>query len=589
MSQPSAPAFSTGSGDEPGRVLPGRLKLDELLADVLERVQELQGQRQRLRVLLDDVVGIGAGLSLNETLHRITEAARELVDARYAALGVLAAGGGLQEFITSGLDQESADRIGHLPEGDGILGLLIDEPKALRLADLHQHPAASGFPPAHPPMGSFLGVPISIRGQVFGNLYLTEKMGAPEFDDDDEQLLSALAGAAGVAIDNARLYELAGLRQRWLRAGSEVTHRILALADEPGGSDTAGAQSVAEAAHRVANDDLVTIWMLVDRPTDGSPGSLLCRAACGDGGEILPGIALPAGSSLTHQVIADGRPRLVTDLDGEDSAWRPPSQVPAMGSALILPLVAQAGALGALVLARTPRRPPHAAEEIEMAQGFASQAALGLALARSHEERRRLAVFADRDRIARDLHDQVIQQIFASGLALQGLSLSLPSDSAAKVEHVVQNLDDTIGDLRRAIFSLRVPANDRPSLRSRVMEAVNQVATATVATPQVRLEGSLDSAVPAELADHAVAVVREGLSNAVRHADATMLAVSVALRDGTLTVTVDDDGRGLPDVPGRQSGLRNLRSRAEAHGGAMLAGPGPNGRGTRLRWEVPVR
>src|SRR4051794_2660134 len=214
---PGQPGPESTSGSDPGRVLPGRLKLDELLADVLERVQDLQGQRQRLRLLLDDVVGIASGLSLAETLRRIVDAAKELVDARYAALGVLDENGeGLQEFVTSGMDDETIAGIGHLPEGHGILGLLIEQPKAIRLADLNVHPAASGFPPGHPPMRSFLGVPITVRGRVFGNLYLTEKIGEPEFDEDDEQLLTALAGAAGIAIDNARLYELADMRQRWL-------------------------------------------------------------------------------------------------------------------------------------------------------------------------------------------------------------------------------------------------------------------------------------------------------------------------------------------------------------------------------------
>ena len=197
-------------------------------------------------------------------------------------------------------------------------------------------------------------------------------------------------------------------------------------------------------------------------------------------------------------------------------------------------------------------------------------------------------MFADRDRIARDLHDQVIQQLFASGLALQGLSLSLPSEAAERVDQIVQNLDHTIGDLRRAIFSLHVHETERTSLRSQIMEAVDQAAGGAATAPQLRLEGPLDSAVPDSLAEHVVAVVREALSNAIRHAEAASLSVSVALLDQRLTVTVEDDGRGLPPVLERQSGLHNLRTRAEAHGGTLEVGPGSARRGTRLCWTIPV-
>lgn len=589
MPRQTGPAPSSRPDADPGRVLPGRLKLDELLADVLDRVQELQGQRQRLRVLLDDVVGIASGLSLNETLRRIVDAARELVDCRYAALGVLAEGGtGLQEFITTGIDEATIETIGHYPEGHGILGLLIEQPKPLRLSDLTLHPAATGFPSGHPPMRSFLGTPILVRGRVFGNLYLTEKVGQPEFDEDDEQLLTALAGAAGIAIENARMYELAGLRQRWLRTRGEVSNEILRSADDPAGVDVNGPALIAQFAQQVTDDDLVSVWMLVPSPEGGQTGTLLCRAAVGPGSEIMSGTVLPPGHSIAQEVVAEGTPRLVPDLSVVEAARRMPDGVPAMRNAVYLPLIAESGPLGVLVLARAAGRPAHAPEELDMAMSFASQCALAMALASSQQDRRRLAVFADRDRIARDLHDQVIQQLFASGLALQGISLSLPAEAANRVDDVVQSLDRTIGDLRRAIFALRVPETEYSSLRSRIMEAVDQVAAGASVTPQVRLEGPLDSAVPADLAEHAVAVVREALSNAVRHAEAASITVTVTFHEQELTVMVEDDGGGLPDVLERESGLLNLRSRAEAHGGTVRIGPGTDGRGTRLCWEVPV-
>jgi signal transduction histidine kinase len=287
-------------------------------------------------------------------------------------------------------------------------------------------------------------------------------------------------------------------------------------------------------------------------------------------------------------VIAADKPRLVRDIDAESASWRPPQGLPPLGSALFLPLTAESGPLGALILARSPRRPGHAPEEIDMARGFADQAALALALVASQQERRRLAVFADRDRIGRDLHDQVIQQLFASGLTLQGLTSTLPEESAAKVGQVVQNLDDTIGDLRRAIFALRVPSDGEHNLRTRLVEVVEQTVAGGLLDPHLRLDGPLDDSVSAELADHVVAVVREALSNAIRHAEATSVEVTVSLRRGVLTAEVADDGRGLPPVRPWESGLKNLRSRAVAHGGTFRAEPGPDGRGTTVLWQVPT-
>ena len=571
------------TGAEQASLLPGKLRLDELLADLLDRVQELQGQRHRLRVLLDEVVGISSGLGLEETLRRIVEAARDLVEARYAAVGVLAEEGGLSEFIAAGFDDETIAAVGHFPEGHGILGLLIDQPKPLRLDDLSLHPAASGFPPGHPPMRSFLGVPITVRGRVFGNLYLTEKTTQPAFNEDDEQYVLALAGAAGIAIENARLYEQAELRQRWLTAGATVSHELLATADDPSLS------VITQAMVDVADDDLVALWMLTDgHGPHTAEGSLLCRAAAGPGSEALIGLVAGPGTLIAHQVMTTGQPCLIPNLDDNEVAWKPPSGLPVLRSAMFLPLIAESGPLGVLVLARGPQRPVHGSDEVDMAQGFATQVALALSLAARQQDRRQLAVFADRDRIARDLHDQVIQQLFASGLSLQGLAMTLPGEAAAKVDQVVQSLDDTIGDLRRAIFSLRAPDVGDRGLRARLVEVVSQSSAAGLGEPRLRFDGALDSGVPQSVADDAVAVVREAVTNAARHAGATAVDVRVSLLNANLTVTVTDNGVGLPPVLDRQSGLRNLRTRAESHHGSLSLEVGPNGRGTTVRWEVPI-
>jgi signal transduction histidine kinase len=553
-----------GGSPEPTRLLPGRLRLDELLADLVERVQELQGQRQRLRVLLDDVVAIASGLSLEETLRRLVEAARELVDARYAALGIVAELGGLRALVTSGSDPETETAIGHLPEGHGIL-----------------RDMASASPAGHPPTRSFLGVPISVREKVFGNLYLTAKTARPGFSEDDEQLVLALAGAAGIAIENARLYEQAELRQRWLRAGVEVSHRLLASADDPDLS------IIASTALDVAGDDLVALWMPVGGPShSAADAGLVCRAAAGVRTEKLPGTVAAPGASLSHEVMRQSRPRVVADVGAHGSAWHL-AAAPPVQSALMLPLIAESGPLGVLVLARSRSRPPPSSDEVDMAQGFSNQVALALALVSRQEDRRKLAVFADRDRIARDLHDHVIQQLFASGLSLQGLAMTLDPEAASKIDQVAQSLDDTIGDLRRAIFSLRLPEVSDRGLRARLVAVVGQATAAGLSEPRLRLDGPMDAAVPQKVADDAIAVVREALSNATRHANATHVDVKVSFREGALSVSVTDNGVGLPATLTRRSGLRNLRSRAEARHGSFDI-DSPAGGGTALLWQVPV-
>lgn len=368
----------------------------------------------RLRDLLDAVLGISADLSLPRVLRRIVEAAVRVIGARYGALGVLSEQHrGLSQFVHVGISDAEADLIGPLPEGRGILGLLIVEPQPLRLDDLGRHPDSFGFPANHPPMKSFLGVPIRIRDQVFGNLYLTEKLAADRFSAEDEELAIALAGAAGIAIENARL----------------------------------------------------------------------------------------------------------------------------------------------------------------------------------HERVRDLTLIEDRERIAADLHDTVIQRLFATGLSLQGTIPAIDSpEAASRVEAAVEDLDETIRQIRSAIFALEAPRPAGRTLRGQILELASEAAASLGFEPHLHLDGPIDSLVSDEIANHLLSTLREALSNVVRHAGATRVDVHVEVKGGHVGMEVRDDGVGLPVTlrpAGR--GLTNMGHRAESLGGSMSISVGPGGSGTVLAWRVPLR
>lgn len=367
-----------------------RVHLDELLQEMRNRVGDIVTSRERLRALLDAVVGIGTDLDLNSTLQRIVESACALADARYGALGVLAPDGtSLSDFVTHGVDPAAHARIGDLPHGRGVLGLLITEPKPVRLPDITEHPRSFGFPPHHPPMHSFLGVPVRTRDQIFGNLYLAEKRSAEQFTEDDEELVVALAAAAGAAIDNARLYELAQRRQRWLSAAAEITNVLLGTVRR-----TEALRLIARRAREVADAELVLVLLF-------EPDSDRYRIEVVEGGD----------AGLTGQVLPsfDDSYRLVENLP-DAAEW--PGPLPA-GPALVAPL--KSSPQGVLIVSG-----PASPDDAALLSTFAGQAALALERARAQEERELLAVLEDRERIARDLHDVVIQRLFATGMQLQG-------------------------------------------------------------------------------------------------------------------------------------------------------------------------
>jgi GAF domain-containing protein len=382
--------------------------LDELLKEVQDRLTEIVKTRDRLQGLLDAVIAVGAGLELDSTLQRIVQVAVELVDAHYGALGVLGQHGGLSAFVYVGISLEQWAQIGHLPEGRGLLGLLVKDPQVIRLPDLGQHPASAGFPPNHPPMRSFLGAPVRVRNEVFGNLYLTEKQGAAEFTTEDEVVLQALAAAAGVAVDNARLFEQTRMRQRWLEASSEVRAELLA-----GASSEDALRLVAQRALELSAADDVLVLLADDDKCD----PLTAHAAAGERNRLLIGSVITATG--LNEVFRSGASTLVPDLGSvldEDLG----EQADTFGPALAVPLRSAAGISGVLLAIRDKGATAFEPEQVPVLASSADQAALALEATQTQQAQRALDLLADRDRIARDLHDHVIQRLYTCGMSLQG-------------------------------------------------------------------------------------------------------------------------------------------------------------------------
>jgi signal transduction histidine kinase len=566
--------------------IPGlhRLRLDILLQELVDRAQAMIGVEQKLHRLLDAVVAVATELSLPDTLRRITELAAELADAKYAALGVIGPDSNLTEFITVGIDPHARALIGDLPRGRGILGLLIKHPETLRLADLRLHPASFGFPANHPPMGTFLGVPLRVRNEIFGNLYLTEKRGGGEFTSQDEDLVVALAAAAGIAVENARLYDETRRRERWLSASTEVTGLLLRGAES---ADTL--QLVVDKAGEIAEADAAFLML---RDDASRPDRLTVRATRGEGTEVFVGHSYTVGNTSTDDVFEDVGPR---PFEAGNAPFEPvsPSSPAAHfeGPGVLVPLSAGNRVLGVLSVVRQVGAPRFADADVRMVHTFAGHAALVVEFSRAAADRQRLAVFEDRDRIARDLHDLIIQRLFATGLGLQALmSRAQPPEIAQKISGYVDDLDDTIHDVRKTIFSLQEP-EERPSgLRGEILRTVTAASAALTFEPQLTMRGPLDSVVPPAVRPDFIAVLGEGLTNVVRHARAKHVDVQVVLDTvaRTLVLVIDDDGVGLDPTHVLGNGTVNMAARARRLGGTFDLQARPDVGGTRLSWSVPL-
>ncbi|WP_169580608.1 MULTISPECIES: GAF domain-containing protein [Microbacterium] len=551
-----------------------RLELDEALMALLSQAEKVRHTQGRLRALLAATQSVVEAIDLSSLLRRIVEAAIALVDAEYGALGVIAPDGTLlEEFIYVGLDDATAARIGHLPEGHGLLGALISDPQPIRLAEMEADPRAAGFPAHHPSMTSFLGVPIRVRNEVFGNLYLTNHRDG-EFSDADEQLISALASTAGFAIDNARLLDHALTRERWMRSGAELSAALLS-------SPTDGSfDLIVSRLFELPGSDKVSVVL-----TDDEPGRLRVAAARGADEATLRGQVVAAESVCAGSALAEGRTRVLPRQTLQEQDVLRIADGSELGPALVVPLRARARLWGAVCIAREPSGRRFTQAEIDSAADYVSRAAIALELAAAREEAQRAMLADDRSRIARDLHDHVIQQLFGTGLTLQAVAGSLPpGPDAQRVNDSIDQLDDAISQIRTVVFALS--RRDETTIRHQIIDVVAGLSGSMARPAGIRFTGPVDHLIVGDLAADVVGVSRELLSNAVRHAHADGISLELSVEDGCAVVVVVDDGIGIGDIA-RRSGLDNLDQKARGRGGSFNLESADGG--TIATWRVPLR
>lgn len=546
-----------------------------LVGSIQAQLDELLGARDQMERLLRVIVGLASDLDLDATLHRIVTAAMELTGAGYGALGVLGADGTLVSFLHSGIDDATVARIGHLPVGKGVLGVLLDEPQPLRLDDLTAHPAAVGFPEHHPPMRALLGVPITIRQTMFGSLYLTELMARKAFSESDEVVARALASAAAVAIDNARLFDRARAAARWVEASRAVTAALT-------GADPQPLQLIAEHACELsgAEQAIVLVPTVADLPPD-EVDTLVVSAAVGLWADEVMGEEVPIEGSTTGGVFRSGVPLITESFRHPIQAFTDVGQRPA----IVMPLRAQQSVLGVLAVARNESRAPFDANQLELMSDFAHHAAVALTLNIGRERARELTIIADRERIAHDLHDHVIQRLFAVGMHLQGsITRSRSPEITKRLNQDVDDLQTTIEEIRSTIFALHSRGAES-GFRQQVQKTIAELTDDRDIQTTVHISGPMD-AVSGDLAEQALPVIIEAVSNAVRHSDAQHLTVKVDVADD-LCIDVTDDGCGIDPTNARHSGLANMVRRAERVSGSCDISIPPGG-GTHIQWNAPL-
>lgn len=533
--------------------------------------------------LLEAVISLGSDLDLASVLHRIVEVGVELADATYGALGVLdEQRAGLVEFITVGIDDDTRRRIGPPPKGLGLLGAVITDARPLRVANVSEYPRRNGFPPHHPAMTSFLGVPIRIRGKLYGNLYLTDKKDGMGFTDVDEELMVGLASAAGVVIENARIVGELTRREAAISAIQEVAQAVLAGA-EPGET----LRFVAERARVLANADVATFAL----PTpDG--GSLVLEVSDGELGRGLEGARYPRAGTVSGEVLFTGQTAVIADLSKDPRREQPQVKLGNVGPAIFVAMAAEGKPFGSLFVGRDLGASAFSEPDVDMVRSFAAQAGVVLETARHRQRLNRMSLLEQQERIARDLHDTVIQQIFAVGMSLDGTAQLVEDDLVRdRMTTAVDDLDAVMRRIRAVIFDVQSNAGgSSDGLRRDVVGVAHEVSRVLGFEPTVVFEGAIDALVDGPTATSALATLREALSNVARHARASRVDVEMSIHDHQLRVAITDNGVGFAaDAnPSNGNGLTNMRARAEQAGGRCDVKLGPGGRGTVVEWVVPL-
>jgi signal transduction histidine kinase len=565
------------AGDERSSAFAG-LGQRGLVGRMHEQLDELLAARDQMERLLHVFVEIGSGLDLSATLHRIIVAARELTSAPYGALAVRDPEGNLLSFVHEGMDADTVRRIGHLPVGKGLLSLSLMDAPALRLDDLTAHPAAVGFPEHHPPMRGFLAVPITIRGTAFGNLYLTHVDPRRVFSESDEVAARALAFAAAVAIDNAQLFERQRTSAKWMEASREITTALLSRA-EP---HQRPLQLIAERACVLTGAEQAIVLLPADPDLpDDETDTLVVSAAVGLTAAEVLGRRVPVDGSTSGDVFRSGEPLITEALRYPIETFTDVGHRPA----IVMPLCAEDHVVGVIAIARGVDQAPFDDSYLDLVSDFATHAAIALALASAREDARQLTLVAERERIAHDLHDHVIQRIFAAGMDLQGtLARARSPEVVDRLNRTLDDLQTIIEEIRTTIFQLKSPLGRATDFRQRIQRVVADLTENRDIVTTTRIHGPT-TAVGGELAEHAEAVTAEAVSNALRHSGASRLTVEVQVGD-MFVLDIIDNGCGIPAGNDRNSGLANMKYRAEKLGGACEITNPPEG-GTRVHWVAP--
>jgi signal transduction histidine kinase len=538
----------------------------------------MEDARDRKDMLLEAGLALASELSLPLVLQRIVDLAVEVTDARYGALGVIGDDDTLVEFVTTGIPARQRHAIGALPTGRGVLGLLIHEPRPVRIKNIGDHPKSVGFPANHPPMRSFLGAPVKAMGRVFGNVYLADKRSADEFSQDDEDALVILATQAGAAIANASLYEEVRSRERWLAALRDITDHLLA-----GAAETSLLDSIAEHARKLAGAEAATIMTGA-----GEPGQLVVAAAVGAHANALRGQPVPLEGSISGAVMKSGEVLVFDDVAQDPRAYQPVVSLGQHGPAFFVPLRVPGGVAGTLMVANVQGGPRFSRETRRVVESFANAASVALDYDRAQSELRRLGLLEERERIAKELHDGIIQSLFAVGMSLQGTALNAGSpETTARIERSVDQLDGVIRDLRNYIFGLR------PGILAdrQLDQALRNLGEEMQSRSREHVEVTVDAALAARLSNRSAEIVqltREALSNVARHAKASRATVRLERDDAGAVLLIDDDGVGFAtEARSAGNGLRNMRERAYKLGGELEVTSAP-GKGTSLRIAFPI-
>ena len=537
----------------------------------------------RVRAVLDAAIAVTSELSLEAVLQRIVESAAELTGARYAALGVIdQSGTGLENFVTTGLDEETIERIGDLPRGRGILGVLIRDAQPLRLTNIASDPRSVGFPPHHPPMKSFLGVPILLRGVAYGNLYLTEKAGEDEFSQEDEEIVQMLAAQAAVAIENARLYESATRWGEQLQSLGEVGNALARELELPRLLDL-----VVKRLRDLIDARIVFIAM-------PRGGETVIETVAGDDAGNYVGMKLDPTRSKTARVLERRRSERVDSLIDDPEVEQQAARHMGAKAGLFVPLLVRDRAIGVIVAHDKQEADPRFTDEdVRIAEAFAERAAVAIDLSErvARDALRRVVAGQEleRKRLARELHDETGQALTSILLGLKGIEDASDSEGARESVRTLRELVvATLQDVRRLAVELRPKALDDFGL----VPALERLAETF--TEQAEVEVDVQAALgetrlPAEVETALYRIVQEALTNVIKHAQAQVVSVVLTRQEGRVAVVIEDDGRGFdPDEPGEGLGLLGMRERIALVDGRLSVESG-EGRGTTIAVEVPLR